>query len=148
MQPGNRDATTLRWGVGAAVVGAVAGVAAAATGAVSEAAFWFAVLVAAWAVGTVVVLLQSRPSLAFFALQAWMALNVLNGAVVAMSESATVTGRVRPATPRVVALTALRHLGMTHRVSGLIRWHGIRLWLRRLPVQPRTSTDPTPEVVR
>ncbi len=62
--------------------------------------------------------------------------------------TATVTGRVRPATPRVVALTALRHLGMTQRVSGLIRWHGIRLWLRRLPVQPRTSTDPTPEVVR
>ena len=28
---------------------------------------------------------------------------------------------------------------MTHRVSLLIRWHGIRLWLRRLPVLPRPS---------
>ena len=28
---------------------------------------------------------------------------------------------------------------MTRRVSLLIRWHGIRLWLRRLPVQPRPS---------
>jgi len=62
--------------------------------------------------------------------------------------TATVAGRVRPATPRVVTTTALSHLGMTQRVSGLIRWHGVRLWARRLPVQPRTSTQQIPESVR
>ena len=42
-----------------------------------------------------------------------------------------------PPPARSVARTAARHAFMTQRVSLLIRWHGIRLWLRRLPVQPR-----------
>lgn len=32
-----------------------------------------------------------------------------------------------------------RHPFMTHKVSLLIRWHGIRLWLARLPVLPRPA---------
>jgi uncharacterized protein len=51
--------------------------------------------------------------------------------------SAVTTGALRPATPRAVLAVAGRHLFMTHRVSALIRWHGVRLWLRRLPIQPR-----------
>ena len=38
------------------------------------------------------------------------------------------------------------HLFMTHRVSLLIRLHGIRLWLSKLPVQPRPAH--TEEAVR
>jgi len=30
----------------------------------------------------------------------------------------------------------------SQRVSALIRWHGIRLWLRRLPVVPRRPVTP------
>lgn len=51
--------------------------------------------------------------------------------------TAVTTGRPVPATPRTLLRTVARHLLMTHRVSLLIRWHGIRLWLSRLPVQPR-----------
>lgn len=51
--------------------------------------------------------------------------------------SATTRGAVVPATTRAVLGVALRHLPMPHRVSALIRFHGIRLWARRLPVQPR-----------
>lgn len=51
--------------------------------------------------------------------------------------TAVTTGRPRPATTRSVLRTAGRHLFMTQRVSLLIRWHGVRLWLRRLPVLPR-----------
>ncbi len=51
--------------------------------------------------------------------------------------TASTTGTPIPATTRTVLATTARHLLMTHRVSLLIRWHGIRLWLRRLPVQPR-----------
>lgn len=50
---------------------------------------------------------------------------------------AAVTGTPVPATPRSLLAVAARHLGMTYRVSALIRFHGIRLWLRRLPVVPR-----------
>ncbi|MGE9783962.1 DUF1365 domain-containing protein [Janibacter indicus] len=52
--------------------------------------------------------------------------------------TATTTGVPRAATDAAVVGTALRHLLMTWRVSALIRIHGIRLWARRLPIQPRT----------
>jgi uncharacterized protein len=47
------------------------------------------------------------------------------------------TGRPTPATARTVARFALRMPMMPHRVSTLIRFHAIRLWLRRLPVIAR-----------
>lgn len=53
--------------------------------------------------------------------------------------TAVTTGRPEPATTRALLRTAVRHLFMTHRVSLLIRWHGIRLWLARMPVMPRPS---------
>jgi len=51
--------------------------------------------------------------------------------------TASVAGRCVPATTATVVRTALRHPFMTQRVTALIRAHGIRLWLRRLPVHPR-----------
>ncbi|PKW26728.1 DUF1365 domain-containing protein [Phycicoccus duodecadis] len=51
--------------------------------------------------------------------------------------TATVTGAPRRATTSAVATAALRYPLMPQRVSGLIRVHGIWLWLRRLPVRPR-----------
>lgn len=51
--------------------------------------------------------------------------------------TATTTGVPEPATPRSLLRVASRHLLMTHRVSLLIRLHGVRLWLARLPLQPR-----------
>ena len=51
--------------------------------------------------------------------------------------TASTTGTVMPATRRNVLAVAGRYLLMTYRVSLLIRWHGIRLWARRLAVQPR-----------
>jgi hypothetical protein len=53
--------------------------------------------------------------------------------------TAVVTGRPVPATTRTLLRVAGRHLLMTHRVSVLIRWHGVRLWLARLPVMPRPT---------
>jgi DUF1365 family protein len=51
--------------------------------------------------------------------------------------SAAVHGDLEPMTP----LRALRAVAVdpipSQRVSALIRWHGIRLWLRKLPVIPR-----------
>ena len=55
--------------------------------------------------------------------------------------TATVTGTPRPATTSAVARTAARYPLMPQRVSGLIRLHGIWLWLRRLPVRPRPAND-------
>lgn len=60
--------------------------------------------------------------------------------------TAAVTGRPLPATTRTLLRVAGRHLLMTHRVSLLIRWHGVRLWLARLPVMPRPTHSP--EAVR
>jgi DUF1365 family protein len=51
--------------------------------------------------------------------------------------AASFAGRPRPATRRAVLAHALRMPLMPQRVSLLIRLHGLRLWLRRLPVQPR-----------
>lgn len=57
--------------------------------------------------------------------------------------SATFRGVPQPATPgRLVRLLLTRPF-MTHRVSLLIRIHGVWLWLRRLPVVPRPVHDPT-----
>ncbi len=51
--------------------------------------------------------------------------------------SAVTTGTPQAATPRALRSLIRRHGLMTQRVSALIRLHGIRLWLRRLPVAPR-----------
>ena len=57
--------------------------------------------------------------------------------------SGYVTGDLRPATRGRVWQAFLRDPLASQRVSGLIRWHGIRLWLRRLPVVPRDPGRPT-----
>jgi DUF1365 family protein len=51
--------------------------------------------------------------------------------------TATLRGRRRPATPSALVGLLLRRPLTTHRTSALIRWHGVGLWLRRLPVVPR-----------
>lgn len=53
--------------------------------------------------------------------------------------TATTRGVPEPASRRALVRVAATHLLMTHRVSSLIRVHGIRLWLRGLPVLPRPS---------
>lgn len=50
---------------------------------------------------------------------------------------ATLLGRRRPARLRTVAAAMLRHPWSPLRTSMLIRWQGIRLWLRGLEVHPR-----------
>lgn len=52
--------------------------------------------------------------------------------------TATVTGRRRPATARALLAAAARHPWSTAAVWAGIRRHGIHLFLRGLPVQPRT----------
>ena len=51
-------------------------------------------------------------------------------------------GARHPATRRRLLRTMLRHPLGTYRVSALIRMHGIRLWLTRVPVLPRTPHVP------
>jgi DUF1365 family protein len=51
--------------------------------------------------------------------------------------TATVHGDLEPATRRRSLAEVVRNPLPSQRVSALIRWHGIRLWLRRLPVIPR-----------
>lgn len=51
--------------------------------------------------------------------------------------TASVQGTLAPATPRRTLAAVARNPLPSHRVSALIRWHGIKLWLRRLPVVPR-----------
>ena len=51
--------------------------------------------------------------------------------------TAVTRGTPLPATPRALRALVRRHGLMTQRVTTLIRAHGIRLWLRRLPVAPR-----------
>jgi hypothetical protein len=61
--------------------------------------------------------------------------------------SGHVVGDLVPATRRRVWRAFLRDPFASQRVSGLIRWHGVRLWLRRLPVVPRpTGPPPDPPV--
>lgn len=54
--------------------------------------------------------------------------------------TATSDGRPQPATAWRLIRLALTHLLMPQRVSALIRFHGILLWLRRLPVHPRPKS--------
>ncbi|MEV6973743.1 DUF1365 domain-containing protein [Kitasatospora sp. NPDC093806] len=54
--------------------------------------------------------------------------------------TATVRGRARPAGPAALLRTALGHPLATLAVSAHIRYRGIGLWLRRLPVHPRAGT--------
>lgn len=49
----------------------------------------------------------------------------------------SVVGRLQPATRRTALRAMLRDPLASQRVSALIRWHGVRLWLRRLPVVSR-----------
>ncbi len=51
--------------------------------------------------------------------------------------TASVHGALRPATRGRVLGAVARNPLPSQRVSALIRWHGVRLWLRRLPVVPR-----------
>ena len=51
------------------------------------------------------------------------------------------TGRAQPVTRRRVLGVALTQPLMPQRVAALIRLHGIRLWLRRLPVVRRRPHD-------
>jgi hypothetical protein len=52
---------------------------------------------------------------------------------------ATLTGPGRPLITRVAARAVLRWPLLTLRTSALIRWQGIRLWLRKVPLQPRPA---------
>jgi uncharacterized protein len=51
--------------------------------------------------------------------------------------TASVHGDLQPATRGRVVRAVLRNPVPSQRVAALIRWHGVRLWLRRLPVVPR-----------
>ncbi|NYJ07461.1 DUF1365 family protein [Petropleomorpha daqingensis] len=53
--------------------------------------------------------------------------------------SAWVSGTGRPATAARVAALALRRPLPALKGSALIRWHGLRLWARRLPITPRQT---------
>jgi hypothetical protein len=59
---------------------------------------------------------------------------------------ATLTGHRRSATPATILLAALRYPWATAVVSLQIRWHGIRLYLRGLPVVPRPIHQPQERV--
>ena len=52
---------------------------------------------------------------------------------------AVFTGTPMPATIRTVARFAIRMPAMPQRVSALIRLHGLRLWLRKLPIAARPN---------
>ncbi|MGH3370177.1 MAG: DUF1365 family protein, partial [Nocardioidaceae bacterium] len=51
--------------------------------------------------------------------------------------TASVHGDLEPATRRRTLARVARNPMPSQRVAALIRWHGVRLWLRRLPVVPR-----------
>ncbi|WP_432133701.1 MULTISPECIES: DUF1365 domain-containing protein [unclassified Streptomyces] len=61
--------------------------------------------------------------------------------------TATVSGTRRPATPAALLRMALRHPWAPLVAAAAIRFHGIRLYLRGLPVQPRPDDHRTPENV-
>jgi DUF1365 family protein len=56
--------------------------------------------------------------------------------------AASVRGRAIPATTRALLAAALRHPWSTAAVSLRIRWQGVRLYLRGLPVIPRPAHQP------
>jgi hypothetical protein len=55
------------------------------------------------------------------------------------SFAASVRGRAVPATTRALLRAAVRHPWSTAAVSARIRWQGVRLYLRGLPVIPRPA---------
>ena len=55
------------------------------------------------------------------------------------SFAASVRGRAVPATRRALLRAAVRHPWSTAAVSARIRWQGVRLYLRGLPVIPRPA---------
>lgn len=55
---------------------------------------------------------------------------------------ATMRGTRRPANPGTLLRMLLRRPLTTYRTSVLIRWHGIALWLRRVPVIRRPTHTP------
>jgi DUF1365 family protein len=55
---------------------------------------------------------------------------------------ASLTGRRMPFTTASLVRMSMRYPLMTARVSLLIRWHGVRLWLRRVPVVRRRRHTP------
>ncbi len=57
---------------------------------------------------------------------------------------ASVRGTGRPATTAEVVRAVLTSPVESLRTVALIRWQGVRLWLRGLPVQPRPAADETP----
>ena len=61
---------------------------------------------------------------------------------------ATLTGTGRPATNTNIVGALLRWPLVTLRTSALIRWQGIRLWLRGIPVQPRPADATGDETAR
>jgi DUF1365 family protein len=56
--------------------------------------------------------------------------------------AASVRGRAITATTRALLAAALRHPCSTAAVSLRIRWQGVRLYLRGLPVIPRPAHQP------
>jgi DUF1365 family protein len=56
--------------------------------------------------------------------------------------TATLRGRARPYSPTALLGTVLRHPMAPLAAAAAIRFHGIRLYLRRLPVLPRPHHDP------
>lgn len=61
---------------------------------------------------------------------------------------ATLTGRGHPANTATIVRALLRWPLVTLRTSALIRWQGIRLWLRGIPVQPRPADATGNETAR
>jgi DUF1365 family protein len=55
---------------------------------------------------------------------------------------ASVDGALQPATPGAVARSIFRWPLAPQRVSALIRWQGVRLWMRRLPIRRRPGHEP------
>jgi DUF1365 family protein len=56
--------------------------------------------------------------------------------------AASVTGRRRAYTPWRLLACALRYPWVSGQVSALIRWQGIRLWARRLPIYSKPAHSP------
>lgn len=56
--------------------------------------------------------------------------------------TATFRGTLRSATTRRLSTLIVRKPLLTHRISLLIRIHGVWLWLRRLPIVPRPQNRP------
>lgn len=56
--------------------------------------------------------------------------------------SASLVGELQPAGRARTLRRVAANPFPSQRVSALIRWHGVRLWLRRLPVAPRPRHEP------